>query len=364
MSGAEQPTVVPFKYLLVPCDDKCPVEQRTFAGASDDELREVLTSHFRRTKLSIGQKQELAATITARAVENNKKSAVGPAEADSDPAASVATMHSYAEDFADHTSFEIVPVVMPTRATKFVGTSLYIDDAGRFKDLPVNSRASRIAQRDIRGDAFMLSNHDDPALDEWRRMDCTADDFQTLFDHPPETTLDTSNQAAMASETMKRESEAKKISREDAERGLKAKADGNALFASGDVKAAIQAYSEAIDLLEGRRDLHENAAELDTTRCVSFLNRSLCNGKLGRWSEAAKDALEAVHMDPASVKGYFRLANARCNLKEFDEALNALKACEMTGGVTTETEKLRSDIEQGKSTFLKDQKAKFSKMFA
>jgi cytochrome c-type biogenesis protein CcmH/NrfG len=75
------------------------------------------------------------------------------------------------------------------------------------------------------------------------------------------------------------------------------------------------------------------------------------------------DAQRAIDMDPANPKGYYRLATARSGLKEFDEALSALKACEMTCGVTPDTSKLREDIVVAKAAFHSSEKAKFAKMF-
>ncbi|CUG89802.1 Hypothetical protein, putative [Bodo saltans] len=390
-----QPSASSFQYLLIPADATKAVSSTTFAGESDEQLRHTITQYFRsQASLSAGQRQELKSNIVARATANAEKHTVkkteneelattdsnasaavalqGPssAAAEDDTTAAAAAeqqasrMTSLAEDFVDQTSFEIVPVVMPTRKNRFIGTSLYIDDAGRFKELPVNTRASTVAQRDIRGDAFMLSNYDDPAVDEWKRVDTTPETYEELYKNPPQSQLDTSNQAAMSAATIHRENDAKRISVEDAAKGLEAKADGNKFFVGGDFKAGVQAYTHAIELLDGRRDLHANAAELEQTLVTSYVNRSLCQAKLNLWSESLLSARAAVELDPSNAKGYFRIASARAALKEFHEASLALQACELRGGSADDIARLRAEIAEGSKQFQAKQKATYSKMFA
>lgn len=53
-----------------------------------------------------------------------------------------------------------VPLVLNTRAVQHVGVNLYVDDKGTAKGLPINARASAIAQAcgkmlEVRGDAFI-----------------------------------------------------------------------------------------------------------------------------------------------------------------------------------------------------------------
>jgi hypothetical protein len=385
-----QPAVSAFQYLLIPADATRAVTPATFTGDSDEVLRQTITQYFRtQASLSAGQRQELKSNIVARATANAEKHTVkkseneetegggagaplttaGASEDGAETAINTAEqqasrMTSLAEDFVDQTSFEIVPVVMPTRKNRFIGTSLYIDDAGRFKELPVNTRASTIAQRDIRGDAFLLSNYDDPAVDEWKRVDTTLDAYEELYRKPPQTQLDTSNQAAMAAATIHRENDAKRISEEDAAKALEAKADGNKFFVAGDYKAGVQAYTHAIELLDGRRDLHSNAAELEQTLVTSYVNRSLCLAKLNLWNESLLSARAAVELDPSNAKGYYRIASARAALKEFNEASFALQACEARGGSADDIARLRAEIAEGSKQFQAKQKATYSKMFA
>eukprot|EP00658_Telonema_sp_P-2_P082353 TRINITY_DN8693_c0_g1_i1.p1 TRINITY_DN8693_c0_g1~~TRINITY_DN8693_c0_g1_i1.p1 ORF type:complete len:188 (+),score=73.70 TRINITY_DN8693_c0_g1_i1:143-706(+) len=153
--------------------------------------------------------------------------------------------------------------------------SLYIDDAGRFKELPLNERASRMAQKDIRGDAFVLSNHDDPALEDWGRVDCPLERFESILANPKQATpLDTSNQAAMAAASAAREYDTKIVTAEEAEEAMKSKADGNTAFGNQDYKKAAEMYELALTKLMARTDLLENGPELETARIACFSNQS------------------------------------------------------------------------------------------
>ncbi len=62
-----------------------------------------------------------------------------------------------------------VPLVLNTAAVKHVGVNLYVDDKGMAKNLPVNTRASAIAQAcgrllEVRGDSFIARVFDNGNL--------------------------------------------------------------------------------------------------------------------------------------------------------------------------------------------------------
>ncbi|KEG12867.1 malate dehydrogenase (quinone) [Trypanosoma grayi] len=354
---AQNPAVRPFKYVLVPADDTKVPTEITFSGGTDEGLRASIQQYFRRQLLSQDQKNEMAKHLAEKAKEGEKK-------AEGQTTATSEQQNEMIADYLEQTSFEIVPLLMPGRGNKFIGTSLYIDDSGRFKDLLLNSRASKIAQRDIRGDAFLLCNHDDPALDEWSRVDCTLAHYETLLADPPMTNYDSSNRAQMASAAMLRENDTKRISEEDVVKAKKAKENGNAFFTAGDLNAAVLAYAETIDLTEGRRDLLPNEVEATALRVSALLNRSLCLHRLGKNDDAAKDARAAIHLDAKNVKAHHRLAVALCSGRDYDAASVALDACESLGGATTDTAAVRQSITEGRKRLLQEQKQKYSKLFA
>lgn len=368
---AQQPVAKPFKYLYIPCEASVPVEEKHFNGSGEDDLKRAIVGHFHSRSMSVGQRTEMASHLYQKA-KSSAKGNVGAAAEETDDASPLPPkdddqIAGLLATAIDQSSYEIVPVVMPMRANSFIGTSLYIDDAGRFKDLPINSRASKLAQKDVRGDAFLLSNHDDPALDEWERVDCTEETFQRILKNPV-ATLDTSDQLAMARATALRENDAKVITEENAKIGLQSKADGNAFFAKGEIDAAIKAYTACIDATEGRADLCSNGADITAARTASFLNRSLCYGKLNDWNSAEKDAAKVVFaIDSNNLKGWFRLATARSHLKDFagaEEALAHLEAIDTSKTAAADISQLRADMANAKARLEAAERKKYSKMFA
>ncbi|KPI85692.1 hypothetical protein ABL78_5272 [Leptomonas seymouri] len=364
MSSTSQPNVKPFTYLRIPHSAQEPVEELRFNGNSEEELRHTLTRYFRRSLLSEDQKTDMGRHLVAKANESAKKHAVkgGPAAAES-TADAEKQQAAMIDQYLDQASYEIIPVTMPMRSTDYIGTSLYIDDSGAFKDLPLNYRASKLAQRDIRGDAFLLSNHDDPALEEWGRVDCPLQRYHDLFEHPPQVAYDPSNQAQMTQAAMLREAETKKISPEDYEKAQQAKEDGNRLFTAGDLQAAVQAYSMTIDLTEGRRDLLPDEAAATQLRLSALLNRCFCLTRLKKFAEAVTDARMAIALDPSSLKAHYRSTYALCGAQEFEAAAEACAAYEKLGGSEEDVSAMRAAIANGEAEVRKAQKRMFSKMF-
>ncbi|KAG8343225.1 hypothetical protein ERJ75_001364700 [Trypanosoma vivax] len=348
------------KYVLIPSDDAAELVEHTHTGGDDEILRASITRHFRRQLLSQDQKREMAKYLVQKTKENQRSDS----ESSTTTPASNQQQEDLISDYLDQTSFEIVPIIMPVRDNGFVGTSLYVDDSGRFKDLPLNSRASKIAQRDIRGDAFLLSNHDDPALDEWCRVDCTLADCENFIENPPNTQYCTSDKQQMASMTIQREKETKRISAQDVEQAKKAKDDGNRYFSKGELSSAASAYSEVVDLTEGRRDLLPNEKEVTSLRVAALLNRSLCYHRLGKNDDAARDARVALQLDSQNLKAHHRLSAALCGSRDYDAADAALAEYKRCGAAESDVQALERAIKEGRRQFAHEQKQRYAKLFA
>lgn len=365
------PTVRPFAYVYIPVDSSAPAEQRQFTGDSEEAMRTEFTRHFRSFLLSEDQQKRMAEHITAEAEKNadsqrrNKKDDDEVAEENkkTEEDAQAAKMKQIAliNQYLESNAYEIVPVQMPMRKTKFIGTSLYIDDSGQFKGLEINTRASKIAQREIRGDAFLLSNHDDPALENWERVDTTLETYEDFLANPPKE--QPVQEADMKKFAQYRENESKRIEEEDVVKAAMAKNEGNKRVQKGDWNGGVEAYDVAITLLEGRRDLLQDEKAATELRISALLNRSMCFAKLSRYREAVKDAENVLTLAPGHVKALYRLAQGQIGAQEFEEAKATVDQFAKIGGAE-DVAALQSALKTASQAFHAKQKKMFANMFS
>lgn len=157
-----------FKFVFIPADINDPIEERSFSG-KETLFKNILLKHFTQSQLDAKGREALKESIKSDVQKNTQGMKI------SEEHMSLAMEQS--------NNYQIVPLTLPTKANGFVGINLYIDNVGRLKDLPVNSRASRLATDDIRGDAFLSYTFDDE--EEFRRLDATQKEYETLLQNPP-----------------------------------------------------------------------------------------------------------------------------------------------------------------------------------
>jgi len=87
---------------------------------------------------------------------------------------------------------------------------------------------------------------------------------------------------------------------------VEAKKRGNTLFGKKDYKAAIEAYSQAVELFAGDHTYYSN-------RCACYM-------ALNDFKAALHDAVCCRIIAPSWQKGAYRLASARLALKRFEDA--------------------------------------------
>lgn len=75
---------------------------------------------------------------------------------------------------------------------------------------------------------------------------------------------------------------------------------------------AARKYDEAITH-------YTNAIKIDPTSPIYFSNRSACYSFKHEWENALSDAKKSIELDSKFIKGYFRLASAQAELKQFDD---------------------------------------------
>eukprot|EP01061_Rhynchopus_euleeides_P003804 TRINITY_DN13094_c0_g1_i1.p1 TRINITY_DN13094_c0_g1~~TRINITY_DN13094_c0_g1_i1.p1 ORF type:complete len:382 (+),score=165.51 TRINITY_DN13094_c0_g1_i1:74-1147(+) len=356
MANSQAPEVSRFTYCLLPAEGQQPVVEKVFDGSSDQELRDGIAAYFSGAGLTEGQRQEFSQNMQHQVAENSKKGQVGTAPPP--PTDAALTDQFIQQAMSRGGSFEIVPVIYPDSTNGYRSVSLYIDQIGRFKDLPLNERASKMSQRDIRGDAFVISSYDDPVKDSWARVDLPKSRVEELIVKPPEAAQDPTARAA----AMQSSIDTKAVTPEDAAKAQALKDSGNALFQKGTYDGALQSYTEAIGLLSGRLD-DVNAAECQQMLLTLHLNRAQAHLKAGSLREAEQDCTVAVTADPTSVKAWYRRASARRLMKEYDAALSDLANAKAQSPSEQSVLKLIDQIEAERIAFKKQEKAKFSKLF-
>lgn len=83
-----------------------------------------------------------------------------------------------------------------------------------------------------------------------------------------------------------------------------------------------------------------------------FSNRSAAYAVKGDWNAAANDAQECVNINPSFFKGYYRLARAQLEQKEFEAALATINSGLDVGTNDREQKKrmrkLKAEVKGGK----------------
>eukprot|EP00760_Papus_ankaliazontas_P031760 PhM_4_TR5440/c0_g1_i1/m.68518 len=363
---ATGPTIRPFSYVLIPTDDAKSLELRRHDRCDDEVLREEIAGHFRQFGMTKGQIEEYKANVQARAEEQHKKQAAGQS-ADMDAATKLQMDASVAQMIENNTTkFEIVPVVMPGRANGFVGVSLYIDEVGRFKELPLNGRASKIAQRDIRGDAFLLSNHDDPACDEWGRVDTTVEKAVAMISDPPPMVPDPmANMAGAASASSKLDTVV--LTPEDVDAVAAMKQEGNTHFQSKDYGKAKDTYTAALAKTEGRADRLSPEQQTSLLELIVSLhmNRAQCGLRLREYRGAVDDTTHVLQLRGNNhLKAFYARASANLALGEFGAAYRDLDAGLALVRDDPQFLELYEQVRHAERSYKETQKARFGKMFA
>eukprot|EP00755_Sulcionema_specki_P012344 Sspe_Gene.8342::Locus_2841_Transcript_1_1_Confidence_1.000_Length_1232::g.8342::m.8342 len=367
----QEPEIKPFYYSLIPADSSKPLEQRFFDGNTDQELRDQLARYFATATLTSGQKDTFTKHMKTEIKKNSKKkddSQVEEIDDDDDekekekekkPASAEeeAQLERMMQSSLDLNSCEIIPVIYPDATNGYLGMSLYIDQVGRFKELPLNERASKISQRDIRGDAFVLCNYDDPLQDKWERRDCKVEQVQACLDKPPTRALDPTARAQL----MKSQMERKLVTSEDIDKAGKAKAEGNEFFGKKEYPKAIEKYSEALEVIDGR--WQEREAEVKALHTACFSNRAECFLKLKKFNEAEADCTAALSEAPENIKALYRRALARKELNDFDNAKADIDRALKLAPTEPSLEALQKTVEVARKQHSKAMKSKFNKMF-
>lgn len=232
---------------------------------------------------------------------------------------------------------ESLPLLPQLRERAFEAVTMYVDDEGQLKDLPLNPRASDVASRcrgapvSVRGDAFVGRVRDD-GDDVFERLSFTADELSSSADWFAAAEAAARRAAARAgSMAEERQGLKDRLERSAREREAAAAAPsiveitpeahaeacahkdrGNALFKAGDWRAAIDAYSAAVDR--------------DPTLVAAFNNRAQAHLNAGQPAMAEVDASRVLELAPKDPKALLRRAVARQALGKEEQAIRDYRA--------------------------------------
>eukprot|EP01062_Namystynia_karyoxenos_P044773 TRINITY_DN3303_c0_g1_i1.p1 TRINITY_DN3303_c0_g1~~TRINITY_DN3303_c0_g1_i1.p1 ORF type:complete len:394 (+),score=152.22 TRINITY_DN3303_c0_g1_i1:83-1183(+) len=359
---AQEPDIKPFTYCLLPCDKEAPITEVRYEGTSDQELRDRIASHFGTHGITAGQRDGLRSHLAGEVQKQQEKEAE---KAKQEPStAEAAEQEKRAAALLDQAvqlqggSFEIVPVTYPDHSNGYIGTSLYIDQVGRFKDLPLNERASAMSQRDIRGDAFVLRNYDDPVQDAWARLDCFKAEVEEMVQHPPAKSEDPTARAR----AMQAGGLTTVVTAEMVGKAREARQQGNDVFREGKAAEAERFYTTALGELHGRLDEvdQEEVAEL---KRACLLNRAQCRLKQNKLAQAEADCSMVLEQDPRVLKALYRRATARRMAKDFDGAQADLAVAREVAPSDPDVQKAIDLTERDRRQHQKREKERYAAMF-
>ncbi|GIX66226.1 MYND finger domain-containing protein [Babesia caballi] len=169
-----------FSYVHIPCDINSPVTVLRFQG-TEDSFRRRLTSHFTRDRLLSDEREGFEKYLKSQLKGTQAKA--GSEEAPKFELTDDLLKNSIE---AASTNYQIIPLTLPTKKNGFLAVNCYIDGIGRVKNLPTNARATKLCSTDIRGECFVSRTFDDE--ETFKRVDLTLEDYNELFDNPPDPT--------------------------------------------------------------------------------------------------------------------------------------------------------------------------------
>lgn len=366
---ASAQTPVSFKYVFIPCDDAEPVTEvvmKTTKGEVLGCLLDALRAHYiKRGKItSVARRQELKDEM----VKQMKKQ--GQTSDGSDQMMDL---------MADSQTVDIVPLIPALKPGGYISVTLYVDDKGSAKELPMNNRATAlaaacgVASTDVLGDAFVARAYDNESEDmerhDFTRMDLEPDAawfreaarlkhvlVQTRVGVTQDDAVVVADQDA---KLLMEHAEADGLpfippiehpmpmqERVAAAESIRSK--GNALFKEGKVAGALSAYEKTLRYL----DCHPapSAGPAVTCRVAALGNAAMCRLKLDQPKRAIEACDKVLAIEKKNAKALFRKGSALRALGEFETAVEALQAASEIApgdaGIKAELAKADKDLKK------------------
>eukprot|EP01024_Parvocaulis_polyphysoides_P031106 TRINITY_DN28197_c1_g1_i1.p1 TRINITY_DN28197_c1_g1~~TRINITY_DN28197_c1_g1_i1.p1 ORF type:complete len:301 (-),score=45.16 TRINITY_DN28197_c1_g1_i1:233-1135(-) len=213
---------------------------------------------------------------------------------------------------------ESVNLLSNTPSNKFIGINMYVDDEGLIKGLPLNVRATSLAQTcglaiHVYGDAFLARFMDSDA--EFERMDFTLSEVsssaewvqlakkQQLERSQGDSGLSVLNQMA---QNQQKQPQGNTVKIEEVSPAEDHKEKGNRYFIQDKFELAVEEYTKAV--------------ELDSSLISALNNRALARLKLAHYPEAIQDADLVLMQEQNNVKALLRRGSAHRSMGEKEKA--------------------------------------------
>jgi hypothetical protein len=163
-----------FEYVIIPADTDRPIEARKFAQVSleDDQFIKMIKAYFAAASPESGVDMEM---LLSQINQHAKRDIASSMDANT------------VSQLMSMTSVDILSISVPMKENGYVGVSLYCDDKGKAKNLPVNERATKVGMacglvgQTFNGDVFFSRMFDD-GEDHWFRMDFGMSDVSSSAD--------------------------------------------------------------------------------------------------------------------------------------------------------------------------------------
>jgi len=143
------------------------------------------------------------------------------------------------------------------------------------------------------------------------------------------------------------------------------KSEATELFRGNNFAHAAQRYIKATQHCEKFFDLNpEQEEEVKKLRCTLHLNIATCFVKMEAWSKAIDNCDSALKIDPTSVKGLYKKAQALIEEKRATDAYECLKQAVAIDSEDKNVRKLHDKVAKQVEAAKAKQKKAFGKMFS
>jgi len=209
---------------------------------------------------------------------------------------------------------DIVPLLQQKKENKWECVSMYVDDNGLNKGIPLNRRAMELCSlcgmppREIAGDVFLARAIDDNA-DLYKRLDFEMTDLNS-----------SARWIEMARSIHCKSKALQKRSENVLKQARDLKSQGNVAFGKSQFDKAFEKYKEAIETLNVTDPRHE---ESDFCQ-VLWMNLAAVELKKNRYENAVAASTNALKFGP-KAKAYYRRACAYESLKQYSKSCLDLK---------------------------------------